>query len=146
MFFNTLQVLVGISIFVGIFQGTGMTAALAKLIVNIFPTFLSRYMHLILLAVAVIVARFIPYQLYNSLYPVFISVGASFGLSGLQIIAPFVCNMAFATGTTPLCSSTIAGTTLLDIDVDEYVKLAMPVQTVSNILVIVIGLIFGAIK
>lgn len=145
-FYNCIVMLVGISIFVGIFNGTGMIKGLSGLVVAIFPTFLARYMHIILLALCVIVIRFIPYQIYNSLYPLLISVGASFGLSGIMIIAPFVPNLAFATGSSPLTPGTHVGTSLLGIDTDEYAKLAVPVQTVSNLLVIAIGMIFGVIR
>lgn len=145
-FYNNLLMLVGISIFVGVFNGTGMIKALSTLVVAIFPGFLARYMHIILLALCVIIIRFIPYQIYNSLYPLLISVGASFGLSGIVIIAPFVPNLGFATGSSPLTPGTHVGTSLLGIDVDEYSKLAVPIQTVSNILIIIIGLIFGVIQ
>ncbi|MFT8349447.1 SLC13 family permease [Clostridium saccharoperbutylacetonicum] len=145
-FYNTLLMLVGISIFVGIFNSTGMVKGISQLIVWIFPGFLARYMHLILLAVCVIVIRFVPYQLYNSLYPLLISIGASFGLDGLIIIAPFVTNLAFATGSSALTPTTHVGASLLEMDVEEYCKLAVPVQTISNILVILIGFVFGVIR
>lgn len=145
-YFNTLLMFVAISIFVGVFNSTGMIKGLSELIISIFPTFLARYMHIILLAICVIVIRFVPYQLYNSLYPLLISVGASFGLDGLIIIAPFVTNLAFATGSSPMTPTTHVGASLLDINVEEYCKLAVPVQTISNILVIIIGMALGFIQ
>ncbi len=145
-FYNTLLMLVGISIFVGIFGSTGMLNELSDCIVTIFPQPLLRYMHLILLAICVIIIRFIPYQLYTALYPVLVSVGASFGLSPIVVIAPFVTNLAFGTGSSSLTPTTLVGTTLLEIDVDDYVKEAMKVQTVSNILVIIIGMLVGVIR
>ncbi|HAQ40524.1 MAG TPA: citrate transporter [Clostridiales bacterium] len=145
-FYNTLLMLVGISIFVGIFGSTGMLNELSDCIVTIFPQPLLRYMHLILLAICVIIIRFIPYQLYTALYPVLVSVGASFGLSPIVVIAPFVTNLAFGTGSSSLTPTTLVGTTLFEIDVDDYVKEAMKVQTVSNILVIIIGMLVGVLR
>ena len=145
-FFNTFLMYVAISTFVGIFNETGMITGISSLIVSVFPTFLTRYIHIILLAIFVIILRFVPYQLYNALYPLLISIGASFGLSGFIIIAPFVTNLAFGTGSSPMTPTTHVGTGLLDIDVEEYSKLAVPVQTISNILVIIIGMIFGVIQ
>lgn len=145
-FFNTLIMYVGISIFVGIFNQTGMIKGISGLVVAIFPTFLARYMHIILLAICVIILRFVPYQLYNSLYPLLISVGASFGLSGFIIIAPFVTNLALGTGSSPMTPTTHIGTGLLEIDVEEYAKMAVPIQTVTNIIVIIIGMVVGVIK
>lgn len=145
-YYNTLIMLIGISIFVGIFNGTGMIKEISNVIVSIFPEFLSRYMHIILLAICVIIIRFIPYQLYNSFYPLLISVGASFGLTGVVIIAPFVTNLAFATGSSPMTPTTHVGVSLLGIDMEEFCNLSVKVQTVSNIAVIVIGLLLGVIK
>lgn len=145
-FFNTLIMLAGISVFIGVFRGTGMVNGLAEVIVAIIPTALSRYMHIILLAICTIVIHYVPYQLYNSLYPILVSVGGSFGLTGSQVIAPFVTNVAFATGSSALTPTTHVGTGLLNIDTDEYCKLSIKVLTVSNLLVIAIGMIFGAIK
>lgn len=145
-YYNTLIMLIGISVFVGIFNGTGMIKEISNVIVSIFPQFLSRYMHIILLALCVIIIRFIPYQLYNSFYPLLISVGASFGLTGVVIIAPFVTNLAFATGSSPMTPTTHVGVSLLGIDIEEFCNLSVKVQTVSNIAVIVIGLLLGAIK
>lgn len=143
--FNILFMIASISVFVGIFNGTGMTQALAKGLVSVFPKSIMRYVHLVLLALAVIIIRFLPYQLFNSLYPILVQVGKDFGLTGTQVIAPFATNLALATGSSPLTPATVVGTTLLGIDLDDYVNLAVPVQTVTNIVVIVIGLIFGVI-
>jgi len=145
-FFNTLIMIVTISVFVGVFNGTGMMAGLSQLLVSIFPSQLSRYMHIILLAICVVVIRFVPYQLYNSLYPLLISVGASFGLSGFVIIAPFVTNIGLATGSSPMTPTTHVGTGLLKIDTEEYCKMAVPIQSLTNIAVIVIGILTGIIK
>lgn len=145
-YYNTLVMLVGISVFVGVFNGTGMIDAISNVIVSIFPEFLARYMHIILLALCVVIIRFIPYQLYNSFYPLLISVGASFGLTGIVIIAPFVTNLAFGTGSSPMTPTTHVGISLLGIDMDEFCNLSVKVQTVSNIAVIIIGLLLGVIK
>lgn len=144
--FRILFMLIGISIFVGIFNGTGMTNGIAKTLVGIFPSQLTRYLSLILLALSVLVIRFLPYQLYNSLYPILISVEKFYGLTPTQVIAPYVTNLAFATGASPLTPATLVGTSLLDIDLNSYCNFALPIQFISNIAVILIGLAFGAIK
>lgn len=146
IFYNTLLMLFGISIFLGIFSGTGMTKGIAALLVSIFPKFLARYLHIILLALCVIVIRFVPWQIYSSLYPILISIAATFGLPAVTVIAPFVPNLALATGSSPMSATTHVGTSMLKIDVEEYCNFAVPIQTVTNILVIIIGLIFGVIQ
>lgn len=145
-FFNTLMMLVGISFFIGIFQGTGMVQALAESTINSVPQFLTRYIHIILGFVMVAVIRFIPNRIYNFMYPVLVAIGAKFGLAGTDVIAPFVCNMSLATGSSPFTATTHVGTSLLDLDVNEYCNKAAVVQTVSNIAILVLAILVGAIR
>lgn len=144
-FFNTLFMLVGISFFIGVFQETGMVNALATFLVQLFPIALSRYLHIILAAVMVIVIRFMPNKIYNSTYPVLISIGQKFGLSGTDVIAPFVTNMSLATGSSPFTATTHVGTSLLEIDTEDYCNMAVPIQTATNIIIIVTALISGVL-
>ncbi len=144
-FFNTLMMLVGISFFIGIFQGSGMVKALAEAVTGNVPEFMTRYIHIVLAAIMVIVIRFIPNRIYNSMYPVLVSIGARFGLAGTDVIAPFVCNMSLATGSSPFTATTHVGTSLLDLDVTEYCNRATVIQTVTNLLILGIALVTGVV-
>ena len=145
-FFGTVQMLIGISFFIGIFQGTGMVESLANSIVTNVPEFLTRYIHIILAATMVIVIRFIPNKIYNSMYPVLISIGSRFGLAGTDVIAPFVCNMSLATGSSPFTATTHIGTGLLELDVNRYCNRSAAVQTVTNIVIIATAILVGVVK
>ncbi|MDF2677025.1 MAG: citN, partial [Bacillota bacterium] len=114
-YFNILLMLVGIAIFVGLFTASGMMAALADGIIAVFPKVLLRYLHLILLAVLVIALRVVPYQIYNSLYPVLVSIAGQFGIAPAIVAAPFVTNLALGTSGTPLNTATFVGASLLEI-------------------------------
>ena len=140
---NITIMLIGVSMFVGVFNGTGMVADLGTYLVSICPAALTRYFHLILLAVAVIVCRFIPYQFYNSMLPLFTSIGGAVGISPAIVVAPYVNNLALATGSSPMTATTYIATGLLDIDVNDYAKLAVPVQTVANVIIIVACVLLG---
>lgn len=145
-FYNTMFMLIGISIFIGIFQDTDMVSALATFIVGSFPAFLTRYIHIILAAVMIVVIRFMPNKIYNSMYPVLISIGTKFGLAGTDVIAPFVCNMSLATGSSPFTATTHVGVGLLEIDVDDYCREAVPVQTVTNLVILAAALLTGIVR
>lgn len=140
---NITIMLVGVSMFVGVFNGTGMVADLGNYLVGICPAALTRYFHLIMLSIAVIVCRFIPYQFYNSMLPLFTSIGSAVGFAPVAVVAPYVNNLALATGSSPMTATTYIATGLLDIDVNNYAKLAVPVQTVANVIVIVICMVLG---
>ena len=109
------------------------------------PEFMTRYIHIVLAAIMVIVIRFIPNRIYNSMYPVLVSIGARFGLAGTDVIAPFVCNMSLATGSSPFTATTHVGTSLLDLDVTEYCNRATVIQTVTNLLILGIALVTGVV-
>lgn len=145
-FNNTLMMLIGISVFIGVFQGTGMVDALAAAVVGHVPVFLTRYIHIVLAAVMIVVIRFMPNKIYNSMYPVLLSIGSRFGLSGPDVLAPFVCNMTLATGSSPFTAATHVGVGLLELDIDEYCKRAVPIQSICNILVILIALVVGVVR
>ena len=94
----------------------------------------------------VLVIRYIPNKIYNSMYPVLISVGSRFGLAGTDVIAPFVCNMSLATGSSPFTATTHIGTGLLDMDVNKYCNRSMAVQTVTNIVIILTAILVGVVR
>ncbi len=135
--------LIGVSMYVGIFSGAGMVTALGEFLVALCPQFMLRYFHLLLLSVCVIVIRFIPFQFYNSCMPLLVSIGQSAGVPAEMVAAAYVNNLSFGTGSSPINPSTYIGTSLLDIDMIEYSNKAVPIQTVANILVILICLVLG---
>lgn len=104
------------------------------------------YMHVIFLLLCVPIIHFIPYQVYNAMYPLFISVGAAFGIGSIAIIAPFVCNLALATSVTPLNSATYVGCTLCDIDVDHFCNWGGVIMFVSNALVVLVAVLTGVLQ
>lgn len=143
---NTVIMLIGISTFLGILNGTGMVGELANSIVTNIPEFMTRYIHIILAMLLVFIIRFLPNKFINSMYPVLISVGAKYGLAGTDVIAPFVCNMTLATGSSPFTPTTHVGTGIMEIDTTEYCNKSAVIQGISNILIIVIALIFGVLR
>ena len=152
-FFNVLIMLLAICFYLAIFNAApedgsklSMVASLAQLLESIFPAFLLKYMHIIFLLLAVPIIYFVPYQLYNALYPLFISVGAAFGLSPIAIIAPFVCNLALATSVTPMNSATFVGCSLIEKEVGPYTRQAAPIMFVTNLIVVLTALLTGVLQ
>ncbi len=73
-FMTAFLFMIGISIYLAVFTDTGMIDELGGAIATYFPGFLTRYMHVILLAVCVICIRYVPSRVFTMLYPVLISV------------------------------------------------------------------------
>ncbi len=158
-FFNVLLMLIAICFYLAVFNMApvgadgnpitelSMVNSLATTLGNVFPEFLMRYMFVIFLILVVPIVHFIPYQVYNTMYPLFISIGASFGLTSMDIISPFVCNLALATSVTPMNSSTYVGCTLCEIDdVNGFCNWGMVVMSAANIIVIAVAFLTGVLK
>lgn len=146
MIFNLILMLLAISVYIAVFSQTGMVESFAELIVGIFPGGTAKYAFIVLLAVSVPVIRFVPYQLYNAMYPLLIFIGAQFGYTPIEIIAPYVCNLALATGVTPVNTSIYVAGPLLETEVDSIVKKGVPIMTVTNLLVMVLAVVFGVMR
>ena len=146
MIFNIILMLLAISVYIAVFSQTGMVESFAELVVGIFPGGAAKYAFIVLLAVSVPVIRFVPYQLYNAMYPLLIFVGAQFGYTPIEIIAPYVCNLALATGVTPVNSSIYVASPLLETEVDSIVKKGVPIMTLTNILVMILAVLFGVMR
>lgn len=149
-FFNVLVMLIAICFYLAAFNatpegGVSMVNALAEAMTGIFPEFLMRYMFIIFLILVVPIIHFIPYQVYSAMYPLFISVGATFGFTAMQIMAPFVCNLALATSNTLMNSATYVGCTLCDIDVNRHCNQGGIIMFFVNLVVIVVALVTGVL-
>lgn len=149
-FFNVLVMLIAICFYLAAFNAVpadgsqeSMVNALAGAMTGIFPPFLMKYMFVIFLILAVPIIHFIPYQVYNTMYPLFISVGAGFGFGSMAIIAPFVCNLGLATSVTPMNSATYIGCTLCDIEVNHFCNWGGVVMFLTNLVVVITALLTG---
>lgn len=146
MYLNILVMLIAINVYQAVFNNTGMVGAISDALMQFCPAFLLRYIHIILLLLCVVIIYVIPFQIFNALYPIFISIGAGFGFPAVAVIAPFVCNLSLATSSTPTNSSTYTGCALTETDVQHYCKKAVPVQTVTNAIVVLTAVLFGVLQ
>lgn len=146
MYLNILVMLIAINVYQAVFNNTGMVGAISDALMQFCPEFLLRYIHIILLLLCVVIIYVIPFQIFNALYPIFISIGAGFGIPAVAVIAPFVCNLSLATSSTPTNSSTYTGCALTETDVQHYCKKAVPIQTVTNAIVVLTAVIFGVLQ
>lgn len=144
-YIDLLMMIVGISVYLAVFMDMGMVPVIGELLTGIFPSFLIRYLHIFLLLTIVVFGRYIPSRVYITIYPVLIAIGAQFGINGMMMIAPFLINMTLATGSTPLMATNFLGCSLLEIDSDAYIKKAVRVQSITNVVAIIIGIVFGVI-
>lgn len=152
-FFNILIMLLAICFYLAAFNAVpadgsqmSMVNAFAQTLTGILPEFLMKYMYIIFLFLCVPIIYFVPYQIYNTMYPVFISVGAAFGIGSIAIIAPFVCNLALATSVTPMNSATYVGCSLCEVEPEHFCKYGSVIMFISNALVMLVAVLTGVLK
>ena len=146
MYLNILIMLIAINVYQAVFNNTGMVGAISDALMQFCPEFLLRYIHIILLLLCVVIIYVIPFQIFNALYPIFISIGAGFGIPAVAVIAPFACNLSLAASSTPTNSSTYTGGALTETEVQHFCKKAVPIQTVTNAVVVLTAVIFGVLQ
>lgn len=146
MYLNILVMLIAINVYQAVFNNTGMVGALSDALLQVCPEFLLRYIHIIMLLLCVVIIYVIPFQIFNALYPVFISIGAGFGIPAVAVIAPFICNLSLVTSSTPTNSSTYTGCALTETEVQHFCRKAVPIQTVTNAVVVLTAVIFGVLQ
>ena len=66
--------LLAINVYQAVFNNTGMVEALSNGLMQVCPSFLLRYIHVIMLLLCVVIIYVVPFQIFNALYPVFISI------------------------------------------------------------------------
>jgi len=140
---NLFIFMLAMSIYLAVFTDTGMNNAIGELLTGIFPGFLTRYMHIILLAVCVVCVRYVPNRVFTLLYPVLVAIGAQFGFAGMAMIAPFIINLTLATGSTPLNPPNFLACSLLEVDSTHYFGTAVKIQSVTNLIAIATAVVMG---
>lgn len=140
---NLFTFMMAMSIYLAVFTDTGMNNAIGELLTSLFPGFLTRYMHIILLAVCVVCVRYVPNRVFTLLYPVLVAIGAQFGFSGMAMIAPFIINLTLATGSTPLNPPNFLACSLLEVDSTHYFSTAVKIQSITNLIAIAAAVVMG---
>ena len=90
MYLNILIMLIAINVYQAVFNNTGMVGAISDALMQFCPEFLLRYIHIILLLLCVVIIYVIPFQIFNALYPIFISIGAGFWIPAVAVFEPLV--------------------------------------------------------
>ena len=67
MYLNILIMLLAINVYQAVFNNTGMVEALSNGLMQVCPSFLLRYLHVIMLLLCVVIIYVVPFQIFNAL-------------------------------------------------------------------------------
>lgn len=142
-FYNYVIIVMSISVLIGVFTKTPVMDGFVNLVITLIPGGLARYTHIIFALLAVPVFRFIPYQVYISLFPFMVAVGAQYGVSAQSVMAPFMVGLCFGTGCSPMVAQTYLGLSLCELDLDDYMKYAFWKCWIGSIIMVIFGVAVG---
>ena len=145
-FMNPVPIILSISVMIGILKGTGMLDGFVNVLLDVMPAGMARYTHIIFALLIVPIFRFIPYQIYQALYPFVMAIGVAAGVDPVYTMLPFTVPLIFGCCCSPMVAQTFLGTELAKVDTDDYIKWAFPICLIGNVALISISLLLGFMK
>lgn len=76
----------GIGVMVGVLNGTGMVTAMVDAVLSVIPASMARFTHILYAIIILPLEIFIPYQAFQSMYPLLLGIGAGCGLTAYQVL------------------------------------------------------------
>ncbi len=145
---NILLMLLAVSAYIAVFNytpegGPSLLAALSSWLVGSVPNFLLHFAAIIFIAIAVIIVRLVPYQMYIAMFPMLVGVMVAFDVSAAAVAAPLVVVMGMGTAVSPMTATTYVSTAIAEVDIMELGKKGVLYMEVGVLIALVIAGIFG---
>ena len=90
MYLNILIMLLAINVYQAVFNNTGMVEALSNGLMQVCPSFLLRYLHVIMLLLCVVIIYVVPFQIFNALCVLDFGNDADVGIVLIEQVADVV--------------------------------------------------------
>lgn len=147
-FLNILTMLLAVSAYIAVFNhvpenGKSMAEEVAFWLVSVVPGSMMRFSAVICLLVLVLLVRVVPYQILVAMYPMLVSIGATFGISAVSIVAPLSAYIGLGTGVSPMTASTYVSSALSEVDVRELGTRGVGIMFVSVLAAAAVAAGFG---
>ena len=143
IYYNVVLIFLPIAIFTGVMTGTGIINNFVEIILAIVPSFLSKYLFLVLALISIPAMQFIPYQFFLAMLPLITGVCGAYGVPPEYVAAPFIGVMGLSTSCSPVVSTTYLGTNLAGCEIKDYQKYAFPKNGIMGMIVLVLIWISG---
>jgi len=131
----------GISVMVGILNGTGMVTAMVDAVLSIVPQSMARWIHVWYKILVLPLEIFIPYQAFQSMNPLLLGIGAGCGLTAYQVLT--VQCISYLNPCSPLVAANNLACELAEVDIIQQVKYSVIPCIAFNILSTLVYLAFG---
>jgi len=145
-FINPVLMIISISVMVGVLKNAGILDGFAEILLSVMPPAIARYAHILFALLIVPMFRFIPYQVYQALYPFIVAIGVSAGVPAIYTLLPFTVPLIFGCCCSPMVAQTYLGAELSKVDIDEFVRFAFPICALGNVALILISMALGILR
>lgn len=141
------SIIIAAGLFLGILNGTGMLTAIANNAVNVLPSFLAQYLHVIIGVFGV------PFDLllstdayYFALFPVVEQIGLSYGIDSLSTAYAMIIGNIVGTFVSPLAPAVWLALGLSGLEMGKHLKYSFFWMWGLSITLLVIAIILGVIQ
>lgn len=141
------SIIIAAGLFLGILNGTGMLTAIANNAVNVLPSFLAQYLHIIIGVFGV------PFDLllstdayYFALFPVVEQIGLSYGIDSLSTAYAMIIGNIVGTFVSPLAPAVWLALGLSGLEMGKHLKYSFFWMWGLSITLLVIAIILGVIQ
>ncbi len=140
---GNLLLIFAIAFMVGVLRFSGMIDSLAGTIVGAIPNGLLRFFPAFWGWLRPVLDCFIPYQAWESIPPLLLSIGEGVGMDAYQILSTTCIACFGGVPCSPLIGTSILGCQLAEIDMMDNMKHSLPWTMVLNFLVLLFAIIIG---
>lgn len=131
---------------VGIFDGTGMLTEMATAIMNIIPSFMGQFIHIIFGILALPLGLCIGTDAYfYGIMPLVMEVGETYGVASLSTALTMVIGKNLALMVSPLVPATYLAIGLTNTELKDHMKYSIPIYWGVSLCMLLLGIILGII-
>lgn len=142
-----VMVVISSGVFLGIFTGTGMVDAMVQLLIGIIPKALAPVLHIIIGLFAAPLGMFIGADPYTyGMLPIILGITNSIGIDPQSVAIAVVMGECAGWTISPAVSTVYLGIGLIDCELKDWLKYAVPIVWGFTVVLLVFAVIAGCIK
>ena len=122
--------------------GRRMVTAMVDTVLSVSPASMARFTHILYAIIILPLEIFIPYQAFQSMYPLLLGIGAGCGLTAYQVLTCM--NISYLNPCSPLVTAANLACELAEVDIIKQVKFSaifcLAFNTIGVLLCVLLGL------
>lgn len=131
-------------IMVGVFNGTGILAEMAAILVRVIPASMGQYIHVIFGLLALPIGMSVGTDAYfYGIMPLAIRLGESYGVPAVSTACAMLIGRCLTPMVCPLTPAVYLGLSMAETELKEHLKFSIPVYWIASIVFLGAGMVLG---